>query len=280
VIRLANGTPRVKWLRSYWGMYADLITPTGQAVFKGEAPIAVIAAATPSDSFDVAIEAVRLAIHYMTPVMLMTDSYLVNAAEPWLLPDPDSLPKFPASRPTDPNGYLPFKRDERGVRPWAVPGTPDMEHRIGGLEKAVDTGNISYDPTNHQEMTDARANKIEAIAADIPEQTVDSGPQSGKMVVVGWGSTHGSIKTAVSRAREEGLEVSHIHVRYLSPLPRKLGQLLSGFEHVLVAEINSGQLRSVLRDKYLVPAEGFNPVTGQLIRVDALVAAIKSQLGE
>ncbi len=246
----------------------------------GESPIAVLAAATPSDSFEVAIEAVRIATHYMTPVMLMTDSYLVNAAEPWLLPNADDLPSFPAPKATETEGFHPFKRDERGVRPWAVPGTPGLEHRIGGLEKGFDSGNISYDPTNHQQMTDARAAKIEAIADDIPKQTVDSGPQTGKLVVVGWGSTHGSIKTAVARAQEEGLEVSHVHIRYLSPLPRNLEAVLKGFDKVLVSEMNSGQLLSMLRARYLIPAVGHNRVTGQLIRVDDLVNQIRNVLEE
>lgn len=252
---------------------ADLL----QALYgrNGESPIAVIAAATPSDSFDVAIEAVRLATHYMTPVMLMTDSYLVNAAEPWLLPNVEDLPTFPVTHRTESEGFQPFQRDERGVRPWAIPGTPGLEHRIGGLEKDSDSGNISYDASNHQKMTDARASKIEAIARDIPEQAVDSGPESGNLVVVGWGSTHGSIKTAASRAREDGFEVSHIHIRYLSPMPLNLGELLGGFEHVLVAEMNTGQLLSVLRAKFLIPAVGHNRVDGQLLRVDELVDAIK-----
>lgn len=241
----------------------------------GESPIAVLAAATPSDSFDVAIEAVRLATHYMTPVMLMTDSYLVNAAEPWLLPDVDDLPTFPVSHHTEVEGFQPFQRDDRGVRPWATPGTPGLEHRIGGLEKDSSSGNISYEASNHQKMTDARAEKIEAIARDIPAQAVDSGPESGKLVVVGWGSTHGSIKTAVSRAREDGIDVSHVHIRYLSPLPLNLGDLLGGFENVMVAEMNSGQLLSVLRAKFLIPAVGHNRVDGQLLRVDELVDAIK-----
>src|SRR5207253_1404036 len=191
-----------------------------------DAPLAVLAAATATDCFDVAIEAVRIATKYMTPVVLLSDAFLAHAAEPWRIPDLDKLPRFPVRFHTDPAGFHPFLREpETLARPWARPGTPGLEHRIGGLEKDYDTGHISYDPENHARMTRARATKIAGIANDIPLQTVALGEDHGALAVVGWGSTYGALHQGVRRAREEGIDASHIHLRYLNPFPRNLGEL-------------------------------------------------------
>ncbi len=252
-----------------------------QAVYgrNGDAPLPVVAAATPADCYEVAIEAVRLAVTYMTPVMLLIDGYLANAAEPWLLPDPDDAPRFPVRFRTDPEGFHPFLRDPKTlVRPWAVPGTPGLEHRIGGLERDFESGHISYDPDNHQRMTEVRRDKIAHIAHAIPEQDTQVGPSSGEAVLVGWGSTYGPMFQAAKRLRAEGLAVSHVHVRHLFPFPRNLGDLLSGFRHVLVPEMNDGQLLQMLRSLYLVPAEGINKVTGKPFKVAELVEAVRARL--
>jgi len=252
-----------------------------QAVYgrNGDAPLAVVASRSPADCFDTAIEAVRLATKYMTPVILLTDGYIANAAEPWLIPDVDKIAPFPVRFRTEVEGFHPFLRDpETMARAWALPGTPGLMHRIGGLEKDYESGNISYDPTNHQRMTDARRHKIEGIANDIPEQTVEIGPTSGRLAVVGWGSTYGPINRAVDNARLEGLDVAHIHLRHIWPLPRNLGALLKGYEKVLVPEMNTGQLLTVLRSEYLVPAEGLNKVSGQPFRIAEIQAAIRASL--
>ncbi|HRZ10583.1 MAG TPA: 2-oxoacid:acceptor oxidoreductase subunit alpha, partial [Gemmatimonadales bacterium] len=234
----------------------------------GDAPLAVISASTPSDCFDVAIEAVRLATKYMTPVFLLTDGYLANAAEPWKIPDPASLPTFPVQFRTDPEGFQPFLRNpDTLARVWARPGTPGLEHRIGGIERSATSGNISYDPDNHATMTELRAAKIAGIAADIPEQDVSQGEDRGELAVVGWGSTFGPIHMAVQRARAEGRRVSHIHLRYISPFPRNLGELLKRFDRVIVPEMNNGQLVMLLRAAYLVPAERFSQVNGKPFKV-------------
>ena len=246
-----------------------------------DAPLPVLAAATPADSFEVAIEAVRIATTYMTPVILLTEGYLANAAEPWLIPDADSLPSFPVTFRTDPENFQPFARDpETLARPWAIPGTPGLEHRVGGLEKDSVTGNVSYDPENHQHMTDVRAAKIAGIANDIPEQEVQYGEIRGRMALVGWGSTCGPINQAVRTAREEGYEVSHIHIRHIFPLPRNLGELLSGFDRILVPEMNNGQLLTLLRSTLAIPAEGLNKVSGKPFLVSEILADIRTRLGE
>jgi 2-oxoglutarate ferredoxin oxidoreductase subunit alpha len=248
-----------------------------QAVYgrNSDAPVAVLAAATASDCFDVAIEAVRLATRYMTPVILLSDAYLANAAEPWRVPDPESLPRFPVAFRTEPEGYQPFLRDpETGARPWALPGTPGLEHRIGGLERSYETGDISYDPANHQRMTEARVEKIAGIAKDIPLQAVELGGETGELAVVGWGSTYGPIHEAVGSAREAGLDVAHIHLRYLNPFPRNLGDLLGGFDRILVPEMNAGQLVTMLRSTYLVPALGLSKVAGKPFRTSEILEAI------
>jgi 2-oxoglutarate ferredoxin oxidoreductase subunit alpha len=240
-----------------------------------DAPLAVLAAATATDCFDVAIEAVRLATRYMTPVIVLSDGYLAHAAEPWRLPDEADLPRFPVTFRTDPDGFHPFLRDAATLaRPWVRPGTPGLEHRIGGLEKDYDSGHISYDPDNHARMTKARADKIAGIANDIPLQAVALGEDHGALAVVGWGSTYGPIHQAVRRAREEGRDVAHIHVRYLSPFPRNLGDLLKRYDHVLVPEMNNGQLVRLLRAEYLIPAEGFSKVTGKPFKVTEILDAV------
>lgn len=246
----------------------------------GDSPLVVIAARSPADCFEVGIEAVRLATKYMTPVMVLSDTYIVNAAEPWLIPDASSLEPFPVEYREDPEGFHPFMRDDATLaRPWVKPGTPGMEHRIGGLEKDYSSGHISYDPDNHHQMTMVRKDKIEGIAQDIPLQEVAQGGESGQLAVVGWGSTFGPISRAVENVRERGLAVSHIHLRHLWPLPRNLGDLLSHFDKVLVPEMNTGQLKTVLRDQYLVPAEGLNRVTGKPFKISEVEDAINEMLG-
>ncbi len=252
-----------------------------QAVYgrNADAPLAVLAAATPGDCFEVGIEAVRLATKYMTPVIVLTDGYLANAAEPWRIPDVAEIRRFPVHYRTDPEGFRPFLRDpETLARPWAVPGTPGLEHRIGGIERDYTSGNISYDPENHERMTKVRAAKIAGIAQDIPLQELAVGEPGAKLAVVGWGSTFGPILQAVRQARAEGLDVAHIHLRYLSPFPRNLGELLSGFERVLVPEMNNGQLVTILRATYLVPAAGLDKITGKPFKVREILDAIRSAL--
>src|SRR5438105_12677230 len=241
-----------------------------------DAPLVVLAAATATDCFDVAIEAVRLATKYITPVILLSDAFLAHAAEPWRMPDLDRLPRFPVRFRTEPAGFHPFLRDaETLARAWARPGTPGLEHRIGGLEKDYDTGHISYDPENHARMTRARAEKIAGIANDIPLQTVAVGADHRAIAVVGWGSTYGAIHQAVRRARHDGVDSSHIHLPYLSPFPRTLGELLQRFDRVLVPELNNGQLVQLLRATYLVPAEGLNKVQGKPFKVSEIAEAIR-----
>jgi 2-oxoglutarate ferredoxin oxidoreductase subunit alpha len=215
----------------------------------------------------------------MTPVILLSDGYLANAAEPWLLPDLSKLPTFPVTQRTEPVGFHPFVRNpETLARAWAVPGTPGLEHRIGGLEKNADSGHISYDAANHQRMTDLRKAKIDGIARDIPPQEVSLGDETGDLAVVGWGSTWGPIQQAVREARSRGLRVSHIHIRYLHPFPANLGDLLKGFGQVLVPEMNTGQLVTMLRSTFLVPAEGLNKVNGKPFKIGEITAAIRARL--
>ncbi|MFO7178573.1 MAG: 2-oxoacid:acceptor oxidoreductase subunit alpha [Pseudomonadota bacterium] len=256
---------------------ADLL----QAVYgrNSEAPVCVVAAATPGDCFYMAIEAVRLAVKYMTPVILLTDGYLANGAEPWKVPNPSDLPKIELRFRTDPNGFHPFLRDETTLaRPWAIPGTPGLEHRIGGLEKDYDSGHISYAPENHERMCRVRAAKVAGIARDIPEQTIEVGSERGKLLVLGWGSTYGAIREAVQRCRARGLDVSHAHVRYINPFPRNLGELLRRFDRVLVPELNLGQLVKLIRSEYLVPAESLPKVQGKPFKVEELEDAIRRLL--
>ncbi len=252
-----------------------------QAVYgrNADAPLVVLAARSPADSFDVTIEAVRLATQFMTPVMVLADGYIANASEPWKIPDVDAYEKFPVRFRTDPDGYHPFLRDDATMaRAWAVPGTPGLEHRIGGIEKSYKTGNISYDAENHQVMTDQRKAKIDGVARFIPAQGVELGNDSGKIAVVGWGSTYGPIMRAVQILRAEGADVSHIHLRHIWPLPSNLGELLGRYEKILVPEMNTGQLITVLRDQYLVPAEGLAKVSGMPFKVTEIEAAIRGRM--
>ena len=247
----------------------------------GDTPLPVVAASTPTDCFEVAIEAVRIATKYMTPVVLLSDGYLANASEPWQIPDVESLPAFPVKHFTEVEGFKPSLRDEETLaRVWAKPGTPGLEHRIGGIERSYETGDISYDQENHQKMTDLRAAKVEGIADDIPLQDVCYGKDTGKLAVVGWGSTFGAIHQAVKRASAEGLEVSHIQVRYLCPLPRNLGELLNNFEAVLIPEMNTGQFIRLIRSEYLIDAIGLNKVTGQPFKIGEILAAIHQKYAE
>jgi 2-oxoglutarate ferredoxin oxidoreductase subunit alpha len=245
--------------------------------------VPVIAARSSSDCFEVAIEAVRVALRHMTPVMLLTDGYLANAAEPWRLPNLADFPPIASNAPGPRNaedeiGAVIFNRDPETLgRPWVTPGMPNLMHRIGGLEKDIRTGNISYDAENHQAMTNLRADKVAAVAKFIPPQEVEIGPEKGALAVVGWGSTYGPIYQAV-RAIPSGERVSHIHIRYLSPFPQNLGELLRGFDRILVPEMNMGQLATLLRDKLGVETEQFNKVTGQPFLIAELVQKIRSLL--
>jgi len=242
----------------------------------GEAPIIVLAPATPSECFDAAVQAVRLACKYMTPVMLLVDGYIANAAEPWRIPDVTTIPPIEVSLPqVSDEPFQPFQRDEETLaRPWAAPGTKGFEHRIGGIERANGTGNISYDPDNHQKMTDIRAAKIAGVAVDLPTVTVERGLEQGPIAVVGWGSTFGPINGAVNELLKQGYEVSHIHIRHLSPLPNGLEALLRKFDKILVVEMNTGQLRRLLRGEFLIPAHGLNQVNGRPFKVSKIKQAV------
>jgi 2-oxoglutarate ferredoxin oxidoreductase subunit alpha len=256
---------------------ADLL----QAVYgrNGEAPVCVLSAATPGECFYRTLEAVRFAVRYMTPVILLTDGYLANGAEPWKIPKVEELPKIPVEFRTDPTGFHPFVRDEKTLaRAWAVPGTPGLVHRVGGLEKDYDSGHISYAPDNHERMCRVRAAKIAGIANDIPDQNIEVGADRGKLLVLGWGSTYGAIREAVERCRARGLDVSHAHVRYMNPFPKNLGELLSRFDRVLVPELNLGQLVKIVRSQYLVPAESFPKIQGQPFKISELEERIRKAL--
>jgi 2-oxoglutarate ferredoxin oxidoreductase subunit alpha len=245
----------------------------------GEAPIPVIAASTPSDCFEMAFEAVRIALQHMTPVILLSDGYIANGAEPWKYPNASDLPKievhFKTSLDEGEEKFLPYKRNEKLARPWAIPGTPGFEHRIGGLEKQAETGNVSYDSDNHEFMVKTREAKVEKIADYIPLQTIDSGKEKGKVLVVGWGSTYGTIKSAVQELQEKGKDVSHAHIKYMRPFPKNLGEILKNYETVLIPEINNGQLIKIIRDKYFIDAKGFNRIMGSPIAKHELVAEIE-----
>ncbi|PPR20583.1 MAG: 2-oxoglutarate oxidoreductase subunit KorA [Alphaproteobacteria bacterium MarineAlpha10_Bin3] len=244
-----------------------------------DSPVIVLAARSPGDCFDTAIEAVRLATKYMTPVILLTDGYIANASEPWLIPDFDDYEPFPVKFHDDPEGFQPYLRDPENLsRIWVKPGTPGLEHRVGGIEKDYDTGHISYDPDNHQKMTNVRAAKIRGVAKDIPPQTIEQGEDSGRVAVVGWGSTYGPISRAVSDLRAEGQQVSHIHLRYIYPFAPNLGNLLTGFDKILVPEMNTGQLVTILRSEFLAPAEGLNKVNGQPFKIVEIEDAIRARL--
>jgi 2-oxoglutarate ferredoxin oxidoreductase subunit alpha len=245
----------------------------------GESPIPVICAITPADCFNAAYEAVRIAIKYMTPVILLTDGQLANGSEPWLLPDTDKLPPIPVNFRTDPEGFMPYIRDEDTLaRPWAIPGTPGLEHRIGGLSTEDRTGNVSYSPANNEQMVRLRARKIAGIAREIPPTEIFGDVDGGDIAVLGWGSTYGSLREAVKQMRDKGKSVSHIHLRYLNPLPTDLGDQLRKFKKVMVAEMNMGQLLKMVRADYLIDAIGCNKVQGRPFKVSELTNRITRAL--
>lgn len=255
-----------------------------QAVFgrNGECPIAVIAAATPADCFTMAMEAMRLAVESMTPVMLLTDGYLANGSEPWQIPAIEDLPRIRIEHPTSLNGdshFMPYRRDQYGSRPWAIPGTEGLQHRIGGLEKQAVTGNVNYDPENHQAMIIQRKQKIERIAERIPEQTVEGNPHAD-LLVVSWGSTYGAITTAVERCNTQGRNVAHMHLRYLFPMPKNVGDIVRRYRKIIVPEMNMGQLLVKIRADFLVDAKGVNKVKGRPFLVSEIESAIKQALEE
>jgi len=255
---------------------ADLL----QAVVgrNGESPVAVLAAKTPRDCFYMAIEASRIALKYMTPVILLTDGYIANGTEPWRIPKVESLPKIDVKFRTEKEGFYPYLRDKNLARPWAVPGTPDLEHRIGGLEKADIYGTVNYDPDNHHKMINLRAQKIKNIENDIPDLEVD-GEQQGELLVLGWGGTYGAIKEAVIKSRAQGMKVSQAHLQYVNPFPKNTGEVLKRFNKVLIPEINLGQLAKLIRSEYLVDAIQFNVVRGLPFRVSDILEKIKETLG-
>ncbi len=251
-----------------------------QAIYgrHGESPIPVIAASTPVDCFYAAFEAARIAMKYMTPVILLTDGFLANASEPWLLPSADDLPSIPVEFRTDPQGFFPYLRDEATLaRPWATPGTPGLEHRIGGIEKDYLTGNISYAPANHEQMVRVRHQKVQKITQEIPPIKVD-GPEQGKLLVLGWGSTYGPIAAAVEDAQAQGHSVAHVHLRYLNPLPADLGDVLGQYDKVLVPEMNMGQLVKLIRAEYLIDAVGLNKIQGRPFKVSEVATRIARML--
>ena len=256
---------------------ADLL----QALFgrNSEAPIPVLAPATPGDCFWIAVEAARIALKYMVPVIVLSDGYLANGAEPWRIPTLDELPSIPVKYATDPEGFMPYKRDpDTLARPWAIPGTPGLEHRIGGLEKQDVTGNINYEPLNHENMVRIRAAKVAAVAQDIPN-VLPAGDADGDLLIVSWGSTFGAITQAVKSQREKGRKIGHLHLRYLNPLPNNVGDILMRYKKVLVPELNMGQLSWILRAKFLVDAIGLNKIQGRPFKQNELELKIEEMLG-
>ena len=246
----------------------------------GESPLPIVAAQSPADCFDLAQEAMRIAVEFMVPVVFLSDGYVANGAEPWRIPEQSELKPINVQHPTELNGddeYLPYKRDENLVRPWVQVGTPALEHRVGGIEKAADSGHVSYDPENHEAMVRVRAEKVAKIADFLPEQEIE-GPESGKVLVISWGGTFGAVRTAARELQTEGKSVSHCHLRFLNPFPRNLGEIISRFDKVLVPELNMGQLRMLLRDKYLVDAQGLNKIQGKPFLVSEVVNAITELL--
>ena len=255
---------------------ADLL----QALFgrNSEAPIPVLAPSTPGDCFWIALEASRIAVQHMLPVIVLSDGYLANGAEPWKIPREADLPDFKVHFETNPKDFHPYRRNpETLARPWAIPGTPGLEHRIGGIEKQDVTGNISYDPLNHEHMVRLRAEKVELIANDIPEAVV-AGDQSGDLLIVAWGSTHGPITAALKAQRAQGRHIGHVHLRYLNPFPRNLGDILKRYKQVLVPEMNMGQLAMVLRAKYLIDAQGYNKIQGKPFKQAEIEQKIEEML--
>lgn len=252
-----------------------------QAVYgrNGECPIPVLAASSPADCFNMAVEACRIALQYMTPVILLSDGYLANGAEPWKIPSIDSLPKIDVPYQTNPENFQPYSRNERMARPWAIPGTPGLEHRIGGLEKQNITGNVSYDADNHETMIHLRQDKADGIQRDIPLLEIHGNPQ-GELLVVGWGSTRGAITTAVERLCRDGKPVSSIHLNYLNPFPKNLGNILRQFKKIMIPEMNLGQLRHLIQARYLVKTQGLSKVKGKPFQVQEIIDAIEKSLEE
>ncbi|TAL61258.1 MAG: 2-oxoacid:acceptor oxidoreductase subunit alpha [Bacteroidetes bacterium] len=263
---------------------ADLL----QALYgrNGECPIVVVAASSPSDCFQMAYDACRISLEHMVPVMLLTDGYIANGAEPWRFPNAKDIPEIKVKFATRKNSviengdgkiekFLPYLRDEKLSRPWALPGTKGMEHRIGGIEKENETGNISYDPDNHEFMVKLRQEKVDRVANYIPEQKIDNGREKGKILVLGWGSTYGSIKTAVKECIDMGIDVSHAHVKYMNPLPKNLGNILKNFDKVLMPEMNNGQFSKIIRDQFLTPTINFNKIKGIPFSAGELKAKIE-----
>lgn len=267
---LPTKTEQSDLLQSYYGR-------------NGECPMPVISASTPSDCFDAVYEAVRIAVQHMTPVIFLSDGYIANGAEPWKFPKSEDLPsievKFKTELGHGEEKFQPYLRDEKLVRPWAIPGTAGLEHRIGGLEKQNITGNVSYDPENHQLMVKIREEKVNKIADYIPLQKLDSGEPKGDLLVLGWGSTYGSIKSAVAELQREGYKVSHAHLRHLRPFPKNLGEILLNFKHVLIPEINNGQLIKIIRDQYFVDAKAHQKIMGIPITKTELVMKLREMLG-
>jgi 2-oxoglutarate ferredoxin oxidoreductase subunit alpha len=248
----------------------------------GDCPLPVIAASSPADCFHAAIEAVTLAVRYMTPVILLTDGYIANGSEPWKIPDASKLSKIKVQHPTAasfPNGFLPYQRDLDGARPWAIPGTAGLEHRIGGLEKQDVTGAVSHDPVNHERMTQLRAAKVAGIHP-VGEKYHWTGRRSGDVLIVGWGGTHGAIRSAALELASQGHHVAACQLRYLNPLPSDLGEMLKKFKHVLCAELNTGQLRMLLRTQYQIDIQGFNKVQGQPFTTGEIVRAVRTLLAK
>ena len=267
---LPTKTEQSDLLQSYYGR-------------NGECPMPIVSASTPSDCFAAVYEAVRIAVQHMTPVIFLSDGYIANGAEPWRFPKSEDLPPIEVKFKTDlghgEDQFQPYLRDEKLVRPWAIPGTPGLEHRIGGLEKQNITGNVSYDPENHQLMVKIRQEKVDKIANYIPEQKLDSGPEKGKLLVLGWGRTYGAIKSATAELQAEGYAVSHAHLRHLRPFPKNLGDMLKNFDTVLIPEINNGQLIKIIRDQYFVDAKGYNKIMGVPITKTELVMKLRELLG-
>jgi 2-oxoglutarate ferredoxin oxidoreductase subunit alpha len=256
---------------------ADLL----QALYgrNSEAPLPVLAASTPGDCFWIAVEASRIAVKYMIPVIVLSDGYLANGAEPWRIPDIADVPTFPVHFETNPEGFMPYRRDPQTLaRPWAIPGTPGLEHRVGGLEKQDVTGNVNYEPMNHEKMIRLRAAKVEAIGQDVPD-VVPAGDPDGDLLIIAWGSTYGAVTAALNAQRANGERIGHVHLRYLNPLPRNLGEVIKRYRKVLVPEMNMGQLVMVLRAKYLVDAQGYNKIQGQPFKQAELEAKIEEVLG-
>jgi 2-oxoglutarate/2-oxoacid ferredoxin oxidoreductase subunit alpha len=267
---LPTKTEQSDLLQSYYGR-------------NGECPMPIVSASTPSDCFEAVYEAVRIAVQHMTPVIFLSDGYIANGAEPWKFPAAADLTPIPVrfKKGLDEGETVlkPYQRDEKLVRPWAIPGTPGLEHRIGGLEKQDITGNVSYDPANHEHMVKTRQAKVDKIADYIPDQKLDSGPEKGSVLVLGWGSTYGAIKSAVAELQEAGYAVSHAHLRYVRPFPKNLGAILKSFDHVLIPEINNGQLIKIIRDVYFVDAKGYNKIMGVPITKTELVLKLQEMLG-